>query len=292
MLLRHGGGGEPQLPTTDPSLPQNCRELKGKSIRPEEKIPRACEDPLRRLDEAVNISDIFAKGGIAMYPLLLLSFLSLSVAIERSWFWWKMLTREREISGRVLEAARRDWGAAADIASKSTDQPIGRFLNAALEMQSPDPEVLQLALENQAEEELAAMRRGDKILEATIAIAPLLGLLGTVLGLINSLGSIRLGDLGTSETGEVTLGISEALISTATGLIVAILSLAFYRIFQGLLAGQAKVFRQAGNELELMYRRDWAEGSDRLRPRPRPSALPAASTVPPDAEVPSSDSPA
>jgi biopolymer transport protein ExbB len=211
-----------------------------------------------------------------MYPLLLLSFMSLSVIIERVWFWSKILTREREISGRVIEAARREWVAAADIASRATDQPIGRFLNSALELQSPDPEVFKLALEASAEEELASMRRGDKILEATIAIAPLLGLLGTVLGLIGSLSSIRLGDIGTSATGEVTLGISEALISTATGLIVAIISLAFYRTFQGLLAGQVKLFQRSGNDLELLYRSDWAIGKRPLGNNFKPGMLPAS----------------
>lgn len=107
------------------------------------------------------------------------------------------------------------------------------------------------------------MRRGEKILEAIIAIAPLLGLLGTVLGLIRSLSTIRLGDLGTDATAGVTLGISESLISTATGLIVAITALAFYRVFHGFVAGQAKTFRQAGNDLELIYRKDWARKSDR-----------------------------
>jgi biopolymer transport protein ExbB len=161
----------------------------------------------------------------------------------------------------VLEAARRDWSAAAEIARKSNAQPIGRFLYAGLELKDPDPEVFQLALEATADEELAAMHRGDKILEAAIAISPLLGLLGTVLGLINSLGEIRLGDLGTDSTAGVTLGISEALISTATGLIVAIISLAFYRIFQGFVTGQAKIFRQSGNELELLYRKEWSSRS-------------------------------
>lgn len=194
-----------------------------------------------------------------MYPLLLLSILSGMVIIERVWFWWKLLSRERETAVRVLDAARRDWGAAADLASKATDQPIGRFLNTALELKKPDPEVFQLALEASAEEEIASMRRGDKVLEATIALSPLLGLLGTVLGLISSLGSIRLGDLGTNATEGVTLGISEALISTATGLIVAIISLAFYRVFQGLISGQVRIFQKTGNELELMYRRDWSE---------------------------------
>ena len=102
------------------------------------------------------------------------------------------------------------------------------------------------------------MRRGDKILETVIALSPLLGLLGTVLGLINSLGAIRIGDIVSGSNVEVTLGISEALISTAFGLIVAIVSLAFYRIFQGLITGQIKVFRRASNELELLYRKNWA----------------------------------
>ena len=101
------------------------------------------------------------------------------------------------------------------------------------------------------------MRRGDKNLEATNALAPLLGLLGTVLGLINSLSSIRLGDIGTSATTGVTLGISEALITTATGMVVAIFTLAFYRIFQAFLFNQAKIFRKAGNEMELLYRQYW-----------------------------------
>lgn len=219
---------------------------------------KVCEGKVGR-KRAVNIGEAFARGGLVMIPLLILSFLSLSVIIERIWFWWRILTREREIAGRVLEASRREWQAAAEIARRSTDQPIGRFLNAALDLHEPEPEVLKLALESAADEELAAMQRGDKILEATIAIAPLLGLLGTVLGLINSLGSIRLGDIGTSATGEVTFGIAEALYSTATGLIVALISLVFFRVFQGLVSGQAKLFQKSGNELELLYRQRWAQ---------------------------------
>ncbi|NJR40241.1 MAG: MotA/TolQ/ExbB proton channel family protein [Leptolyngbyaceae cyanobacterium CSU_1_4] len=207
----------------------------------------------------MNIAELFEKGGPTIWPLVLLSFLTLSVVIERAWFWSKVLTHEREIAGRVLEAARRDWGAAAEIARKSVNQPIGRFLYSALELQNPQPDVFELALQASADEELATMRRGDKILEASTTLAPLLGLLGTVLGLIRSLSTIRLGDLGTDATAGVTLGISESLISTAMGMIVAIVSLAFYRLFQGFVSGQAKVFRQSGNDLELIYRQDWLQ---------------------------------
>lgn len=207
----------------------------------------------------MNITDLFVRGGIAMWPLLFLSVLALGTIIERIWYWSKILTREREVSGRVLEAARREWGAATDIAQRSIRLPMGRFLFSALKLNDPDPEVFRLALETSANEELAAMRRGEKVLEAVIALSPMLGLLGTVLGLINSLGSINLSDLGVGDsTAGTALGIAEALISTAAGLVIAILSLAFYRLFQGFVFGQAKVFRQSGSELELLYRQAWA----------------------------------
>lgn len=229
----------------------------------------------------MNIRELFTQGGIAMWPLLFLSILSLGTIIERIWFWSRILSREREVVNRVLEAVRRDWGAATDIAQQSKDQPIGRFLYAPLQLHRPEPEVFKLALESTADEELASMRRGDKILEAAIALAPLLGLLGTVLGLIGSLRSIRLGDLGTASTAGVTLGIGEALISTAAGLIVAIVSLAFYRLFQGFIFNQAKVFRRAGNELELMYRHDWARGSSSRPPVPPPNNTLSSAPPPP-----------
>lgn len=205
------------------------------------------------------VKELFAKGGPAMWPLLALSILSLATILERLWFWASIALKERAIVNRVLEAARYDWGVANEIARQANRQPIGRFLYAPLRLQQPDPEVFRLALEAAADDELASMRRGDKVLEAVIALAPLLGLLGTVLGLINSLGSIRLGDLGTSSTAGVTLGIGEALISTATGLVVAITSLAFYRVFQSFLFQQVKIFRKAGSELELLYRQFWPQ---------------------------------
>ncbi len=206
----------------------------------------------------MDLVDIFNKGGPAMWPLLALSILSLSVIIERLWFWIKVLTHEREIVSRVVDAARDNWAAAMQLAKRATDQPIGRFLYAPLRLAKPDPEVFSLALEATAEDELASMRQGEKILEAVIALAPLLGLLGTVLGLIRSLGSIRLGDLATSSASDVTLGIGESLIATATGLIVAIFSLVFYRLFQGFVVNQVKIFRKAGSDLELLYRQSWA----------------------------------
>jgi biopolymer transport protein ExbB len=210
----------------------------------------------------LSIVEIFQKGGPAMWPLLVLSILALGTILERIWFWASVLFNERNTVNRVLDAATSNWPVAREMALEARRQPIGRYLYAPLRLANPDPDVFRLALETSADDELAAMRQGDKILEAVVALAPLLGLLGTVLGLISSLGSIRISDLGTASTAGVTTGIGEALISTATGLIVAITSLAFYRLFQALWYNQVKIFRKAGSELELLYRQAWVHGEN------------------------------
>ncbi len=210
----------------------------------------------------MDIVQIFRDGGPAMWPLLALSILSLSVIIERLWFWVRILTQETEIVNRVLNTASANWVSATELAKRAVNQPIGRFLYAPLRLVKPDPELFRLALEASAEDELSSMRQGEKVLEAVIALAPLLGLLGTVLGLIQSLGNIRLGDLGTAAAAGVTTGIGQSLISTAAGLIVAISSLVFYRLFQGFVVNQVKVFRRAGSDLELLYRQYWQKIPD------------------------------
>lgn len=219
----------------------------------------------------MNIVDIVQKGGLAIWPLLFLSVLAIGTIFERLWFWSSSLKNERKTADQILEASRRDWDEATHLARQVSGRPIGRFLYTPLRLANKEPEIFRLALEASADEELNAMRRGDKLLEAVIALSPLLGLLGTVLGLIGSLGSIRLGDIGTSATSSVTLGISEALISTAFGLVVAIISLAFYRLFQGLVTNQARIFRRTGNELELNYRQFWVQSQQKPQEPTAPS---------------------
>ncbi len=202
----------------------------------------------------MNLAELIEKGGLAIWPLLFLSILALGTIIERIWFWGRLLLKEGQVLESIMNAAFHNWEAVTEVAKKYRKHPMGNFLYAPLRLANPDSEVFHLALEAAADDALALMRRGDKVLEAVIALAPLLGLLGTVLGLINSLGSIRISDLGTASTAGVSLGIGESLISTATGLIIAIISLAFYRLFQAFWSNQVRIFRKAGSELELIYR--------------------------------------
>lgn len=202
----------------------------------------------------MTLAELIEKGGVSIWPLLFLSILALGTIIERLWFWARVLIKEDQILNNVMDSAMTNWDRAGEIASRYRNHPLGRFLNTPLQLDNPDPEVFHLALETGADDELALMRKGDKILEGVIALSPLLGLLGTVLGLIRSLGSISISDLGTASTAGVTTGIGESLISTAAGLIVAIVSVVFYRLFQAFWFNQVRIFRKAGSDLEVIYR--------------------------------------
>ncbi|WP_052055418.1 MotA/TolQ/ExbB proton channel family protein [Myxosarcina sp. GI1] len=212
----------------------------------------------------MNFAEIIAKGGIAIWPLLLLSILSLATILERIWFWSRVLFREKQILNRIIEAANRNWDLVEKVAREHINHPMGNFVYAPFKYSNPDPEILHLALESAADEQLARMRKGDKLLEAVIALSPLLGLFGTVWGLIKSLSSIRIGDLGTASTSGVTLGIGESLISTAVGLLVAIVSLAFYRLFQAFWSNQVRLLRKAASQLEVIYRQQWFREEDEI----------------------------
>jgi biopolymer transport protein ExbB len=211
-----------------------------------------------------KILDLVMQGGPVMVPLLGLSVAAFACAMERTWFWLRVLSQEKRIVHDVLQAAHHSLEEAATIASYAKNQPIGRFLLAPLRLYQPTPETFHLALEASADKEFVRMRKGDKLFETVVALAPLMGLLGTVTGLIHTFASLQIGGGGgaAATTESATLaakGISEALITTATGMIVAIIALIFFRIFVSLQAQQIDYFTEVGNELELIYRQVWCE---------------------------------
>lgn len=209
-----------------------------------------------------RILDILIKGGPVMVPILILSVATISCALERGLFWFQLLRQEHKIAHDVLEAARVDLHKAAKIALQAQSLPIGRYLLAPLKLRQPTPETFRLALEAAGDKEFVKMRKGDKMLESVVGIAPLLGLLGTVTGLIITFNNLNIGGGGGSESAtKAAAGIGEALITTAAGMIVAIIALAFFRIFISLQSQQVDYFSEIGSELELIYREVWYEPS-------------------------------
>ena len=202
--------------------------------------------------------ELIKAGGPVMYPLIALSVFALAGIMERLIFWFDIIKQEQKTAENILAIARQDLKLAAVAAEQSLKVPVARFLHAPLALENPEPELFRLALESRADEELSGMLKGEKLLEAVITLAPLLGLLGTVTGLIGSFGSLRIGDVAANtKSGSLTEGIGQALITTAAGLIIAIFASAFHRLFLALQDQQSKLFMKFGNQLELIYRKNW-----------------------------------
>ncbi len=207
-----------------------------------------------------RLYDLFLSGGPVMWPLLALSVLTLTNALDRAWFWIRLLSQEDKIVRDVLDAARYDLTKAQEIAEFASFLPIGRFLLAPLQLKQPPPETFRLAMEAAADKEFVKMRKGDKFLETVVAVAPLLGLLGTVTGLITTFNNLDIGGGGTSaEASQAAAGIGEALVTTAAGMMVAIVALLVFRTLVTLQSRQVDYFSEVGSELELIYRQLWYE---------------------------------
>jgi biopolymer transport protein ExbB len=205
-----------------------------------------------------NFYDLIAQGGPMMVPLIFMSVITIGRGLERAWFWYQLLSQEDKIVEEVMQAAHHDLQDAAAIAHRAIKLPIGRFLIAPLKLNQPTPETFRLALETAGDKEFFQMRRGDKLLESVIGLAPLFGLLGTVTGLILTFSNLNIGSENVN-LGQAAAGIGEALTTTAGGMIVAILALSIFRVLVTLQAQQEEYFSIVGGELELIYRQIWYE---------------------------------
>lgn len=202
------------------------------------------------------INNLFTAGGVVMWPLLGFSVLAVALIIERIRFWVKITGKQNRIVQEVLKLYRLDNVVSAlDKLQQNADLPIARIFLAALELEDATPEDFRLALESEAQAEIPILKRFQNIFDTIIGLAPLLGLLGTVLGLITSFASLDIGDVGGTKTADVTAGISEALVSTASGLVVAIFTLLFANTFRGLYLRHIAWIQEYGGQLELLYRR-------------------------------------
>ncbi|WP_066380336.1 MotA/TolQ/ExbB proton channel family protein [Anabaena sp. CA = ATCC 33047] len=202
------------------------------------------------------MNNLFTVGGIVMWPLLGFSLLAVALIIERMIFWVRLTRKQNRVVKEVLNFYRLDnIVSAVGKLQQNTDLPLARIFLAALELDEPTPEEFRLALESEAQAEIPVLKRFQNIFDTIIGLSPLLGLLGTVLGLISAFASLNIGDVGGTKTVGVTSGISEALVSTASGLVVAIFTLFFANTFRGLYQRQIARIQEYGGQLELLYRR-------------------------------------
>ncbi|AFY83325.1 MotA/TolQ/ExbB proton channel family protein [Oscillatoria acuminata] len=200
------------------------------------------------------MGNLMAAGGIVSVPLLIASIIALALIAERLFFWFRVNRRQGRMIREVLQLYRQDPDLAMKKLQLNADLPVARIFLEALALDDPNPEEFRLALESAAQAEFPLLKRFNTVFETIINVAPLLGLLGTILGLMQSFGSLRLGDVGGSDTTGVTGGISEALVSTVMGLVVAIFTLLFANTFRSFYVRQIALIQEVGGQLELLYR--------------------------------------
>lgn len=203
----------------------------------------------------------FAAGGIVMWPLLLCSLLTLTLAVERGWFWFQISRQQQGLVPQVLSTFNQNPQRAIAKLKQYQELPIARIFLAALSLGDATPEEFRLALESAAQAELPVLKRFQTLFETVVGVAPLLGLLGTVLGLMRVFSTLRLGDTGGPAASGVTTGVGEALTSTAAGLVVALVALLLANLFQGLYRRQRAFIQAAGGKLEILYRRAQRRGT-------------------------------
>jgi biopolymer transport protein ExbB len=173
--------------------------------------------------------ELFVKGGWTMYPILGISLLATVIIVERVLALLRSRTDTESFMTRIgaaLEAQRYEEALAA---ARSGRGAMSRILAAGLEKVRKGRAEVENAIEARGNIEVSKLERGMTALAACARTAPLLGFLGTVTGMINAFEAMA----GAGDPTKVALGISEALITTAAGLIVAIPIAFSQSLFQG-----------------------------------------------------------
>ncbi len=193
------------------------------------------------------MQSIIEQGGPLMYPLMACSVIALSVILERTVFWilQRVKSNESQVE-KLFHLAEKSGGLKikdeVPDAEEYDDCRVRMLINGIRHLD----EGLAESMEAAAMEEISRMKRGLALMHTVVAVAPLLGILGTVLGIISSFEI--LGQAGIDDPRAVTSGIAQALITTAAGLSIAIATLLPYEYFK------SKV-RKATEELSLVATR-------------------------------------
>ena len=184
--------------------------------------------------ESPSLLDMLRRGGPLMYPLYLCSLVVLAVAIERS----VRLRRGRILPRETVDTVQRmtrEAGKPNPLALlREVEQhrnPIARVITAGLRRADQPLAEMEKAIEDAGQREADAMRRSCRVLSIVASISPLLGLLGTVLGMIKAFMTVAAREEALGRTDLLAAGIYQALVTTATGLAIAIPALVLYYIF-------------------------------------------------------------
>jgi biopolymer transport protein ExbB len=200
----------------------------------------------------MSFMDLFLAGRQIMWPILLLSFILITVVVERLLFIMREnANREPEVVEKMLESVERgDIENALSMGRKSKDY-LAKILVYSLSNREFS---LSNAFVRASGQELARFQQGMATLDTCITAAPLLGLLGTVTGMMRTFGSLGGGDIA-SAAGQITGGVAEALIATMCGLFLAILGLLPYNYLNARAEQAKQEVSDASHALEILLKK-------------------------------------
>ena len=173
-----------------------------------------------------NFIHLFNSGGFVMYPLLILSLITLAIAIERFYYFRNNRKGSKTFFHGVYHAAAaKDWDVVRQLCSEFPSA-LSRVIEQGMAHDQSEA-AMKSAFEDRMSMESISFHRYLDYLSAIVTIAPLLGLLGTVTGMIQTFSVLDNGGGAAAITG----GVGEALVATASGLCVAIIAFCFYTYF-------------------------------------------------------------
>ena len=196
--------------------------------------------------------NLFIAGGLVMWPLLFFSIISFACIIERFIFWKRVVSLNRNNLNLIAEKFSNLENLQQSKNKNDLYNPYKKLLLKVKEFNLNNQKNLSIALAISLQSIQYEFDKFNNFFSTTIAISPLLGLLGTVFGLINSFSFIDIGNIGVNAE-EVTGGISEALISTAAGLIIAIFTLIFSNYFKAIRNKQLRIMNEFCGKFETIY---------------------------------------
>jgi len=180
------------------------------------------------------VLELIKAGGWVMVPILLLGVVSMAIVIERFWS-----LRRKEVLPPGLGAEVREWARGRQLDPSHIEvlrrnSPLGEILAAALDVRYRPRELIKERVEDVGRHVMHQMERFMNTLGSIASVSPLLGLLGTVFGMIQMF--LKILTTGVGDVNQLAGGIGQALISTAGGLCVAIPAVMFHRYFRGRIA--------------------------------------------------------
>tara|TARA_B100001029_G_scaffold61560_1_gene49817 strand:+ start:2045 stop:2647 length:603 start_codon:yes stop_codon:yes gene_type:complete len=176
------------------------------------------------------MNDLLISGGWFIWPLLICSILLISIVIERLWFLQRRLVVPKGLLRQVQNLIQKEIFNLEYQEEISLTSQLGDLLQHCYQYRHYPRDFVEIKAEEKAAEIQLILERNLSMLSTIASISPLLGLLGTVVGMITVFGNIDIN--GTANTDLLASGISEALITTAFGLIIAVPGIVFYKYFE------------------------------------------------------------